>query len=72
MQDIFDYNIFNNFTENIGVPYILTAINNMHVYLDMSDTSQIKLENIKLNDIDNPIYFQININESINKKKEPA
>ena len=69
LKDIFDYNIFNNFTENIGVPYILTAINNMHVYLDMSDTSQIKVENIKLNDEDNPIYFQININENLNKEK---
>ena len=67
LQDIFDYNIFNNFTDNIGFQYILTAINNMHVYLNMEKSSQIKIENIKLNDEDVPIYFQININE---KKEE--
>ena len=72
LQDIFDYNIFNNFTENIDVQYILTAINNMHVYLDMSNTSQIKLENIKLNDVDNPIYFQININEKKEEEKNKS
>ena len=63
LQDIFDYNIFHNFTNNIDVQYILTAINNMNVYLNMEKSSQIKLENITLNDENIPIYFQININE---------
>ena len=68
-KDIFDYNIFYNFTEKINTQYILTAINNMHAFIDMdmNNTAQIKLENIKLNDIDTPIYFQINTGENNNE-----
>jgi hypothetical protein len=35
----------------------------MNVYLNMEKSSQIKLENITLNDENIPLYFQIKINE---------
>lgn len=69
LKDIFEYNIFHNFTYNIDIQYILTAINNMHVYLNMEKSSQIKLEKIKLNDENIPIYFQINIDEKKEEKE---
>ena len=64
LKDIFEYNIFHNFTYNIDIQYILTAINNMHVYLNMEKSSQIKLEKIKLNDENIPFEI-INVNGTV-------
>ena len=48
-KDIFDYNIFYNFTEKINTQYILTAINNMHAFIDMNmnNTDNGNMENVK-------------------------
>ena len=62
-KDIFEYNIFYNFTENIYIQNILLAISNMHICLDLSDNKEeIQINNINLNDIDNPLHFEVNIN----------
>ena len=66
-KDIFKYNIFNNFSEIINIQYILMAINNMHIPLDLSESDEIKLNNIKINDIDTPLYLEVNTNT---EKKE--
>ena len=66
-KDIFDYNIFYNFTENIIIQNILLAISNMHIPLDLTNKDKAQLNNIILNDIETPLYFEININkEKIN------
>ena len=66
-KDIFDYNIFYNFTENIIIQNILLAISNMHIPLDLTNKDKAQLNNIILNEIETPLYFEININkEKIN------
>ena len=69
-KDILNYNIFNNFTEVISIQNILFAINNMHVPIYLNNTNKTKLTNIKINDIDNPLFFEVNINEETKKENE--
>ena len=67
-NDIFKYNIFYNFTENINVQNILLSIHNMHINIDLTSKEEIKLSNIKLNDIETPLYFEVNINTNNSEK----
>lgn len=64
-KDIFKYNIFYNFSEPINISPIKLAICYMHINIDLSENNQneIKINNIYLNDIDAPIYIEVNINK---------
>ena len=68
-KDIFKYNIFYNFSDNINIAPIKLAISNMHINIDFSkeNQSEIQINNIYLNDTDAPIYLEVNINNEENK-----
>ena len=59
ITDIFEYNIFNNFSEQINLQYIILAINNMHIPLSMTDSIQLKKHNISITNDDTPLYIEI-------------
>jgi len=63
-KDILKYNIFYNFNEYINIQNILLSINNMHISIDLTSSDEIHLSNIKLNDIDTPLYFEVYINNT--------
>ena len=67
--DIFEYNIFNSFTEQINIQYILLAINNMHIPLSMTDSIQLKKYNISITNDDSPLYFEIKTDEIKNNSE---
>ena len=69
-KDIFKYNIFNNFSEVINYQYILLAISNMHIPIILNNNNKISLSNIKNNDIDTPLFFEILIPETTGDKNE--
>ena len=69
-SDIFEYNIFYNFTEeNIYVAPLKLAISNMHIYLDLSleDVDEKRINDLNLNDIDAPMYIEVGIKKENNK-----
>ena len=70
-KDIINYNLFCNFTNPINVAQLKMAVSNMHINIDLTDKNENnsgksihkKIKNFKSNDIDVPIYFEINIDE---------
>ena len=69
-NNIFKYNIFYNFTDNNNhISPLIMAISNMHINIDLTtedsndDIIEKKIENLSINDIDEPLYFEVDINE---------
>ena len=76
--DIINYNIYYDFNKTINIEPIKMAVSNMHINIDLTDEKEKiylnnsiegKIENLKLNDMDAPLYIEVNIikekNESI-------
>ena len=68
-KDIFQYNIFYNFSDYINLSPLRLAISYMHINIDLSekDHNETQINNINLNDIDSQIYIEVNINNEKNK-----
>ena len=68
-KDIFKYNIFYNFSDSINLSPIRLAISYMHINLDFSEKNQneVHINNIYLNEIDAPIYIEVDIDKEENK-----
>ena len=64
-NDIFKYNIFYDFSENIYAAPIKLAISNMHINVDFTElnTNEKGLNNLIINDNETPIYLEVNINK---------
>ena len=76
--DIIDYNIFFDFNKAINIGPLKMAVSNMHINIDLTNKNEkinlneivkTKIEKIKLNDIDAPLYIEVTIypekNESV-------
>ena len=74
-SDIINYNIFYNFTKTFEIAPLRIAVSNMHIYIDLTDVNKNldnniilkKLENLKMNDMDAPLYIEVNITKEENE-----
>ena len=67
-----NYNIFFNFTKAINIGPLKIAVSSMHINIDFTyknsnESDYKKIEKLKLNDIDAPLYIEVNINEEKNE-----
>ena len=72
--DIINYNLFHDFNNPFNVGQLKIAVSNMHINIDLSNFDSeeniIKIiENIKSNDIDSPIYIEVNIKQGKNESE---
>lgn len=76
--DIIKYNIYFEFHKQINVRQLIIAVSNMHIFIDFTNESQYlnlegnverKMNYISSNDIDAPIYFEVNINKGKNESE---
>ena len=66
------YNIFFDFTKAINIGPLKIAVSSMHINIDFTsvganETNFKKIENLKLDDIDAPLYIEVNINAEKNE-----
>ena len=68
IYDIIDYNIFYNFSNTFEIAPLRIEVSNMHINIDLTDVDQNsintilkKLYNLKMSDIDAPLYIEVNI-----------
>ena len=68
IYDLIDYNIFYNFSNTFEIAPLRIEVSNMHINIDLTDVDQNsintilkKLYNLKMNDIDAPLYIEVNI-----------
>ena len=62
-KDIIKYNILYNFSESIYLAPLKLAISNMHINIDLTNKNKTTLNNLNLNDIDTPMYIEVDINK---------
>ena len=67
-----NYNIFFDFKKAINIGPLKIAVSSMHINIDftnknVNESDFKKIENLKLNDIDAPLYIEVNINEEKNE-----
>ena len=76
--DIIKYNLYFEFYKQINVRQLIIAVSSMHIFIDFTDEQQNldlegniekKIDLIGSNDIDAPIYFEVNINQGKNESE---
>lgn len=72
--DIINYNLFHDFKKPFKVSQLEMAVSNMHINIDLTNLNSKenitkKIENLNSNDIDSPIYFEVNINKGKNESE---
>ena len=74
--DIIKYNIYYDFNKTINIESIKLAVSNMHINIDLTNeienislnkSIEGKIENLKLNDMDAPLYIEVNIKKEKNE-----
>ena len=74
--DIINYNIYYDFNKTINIESIKLAVSNMHINIDLTNkienkisnkSIEGKIENLKLNDMDAPLYIEVNITKEKNE-----
>jgi hypothetical protein len=64
------YNIFFDFQKAINIGPLKMAVSSMHINIDFTNINENnfkKIEYLKLDDIDAPLYIEVNINEEKNE-----
>lgn len=76
--DIIKYNLYFEFRKQINVRQLIIAVSHMHIFIDFTKHQQYlnsegnierKIDLIGSNDIDAPIYFEVNINQGKNESE---
>ena len=70
--DVIHYNIFFDFSKAINVGPLNMAASNMHIYIDLIGGNKNinifkKIENLRLSDVDAPLYIEVHINKEKNE-----
>ena len=73
-NDIINYNLFHDFNNPFNVGQLKLAVSNMHINIDLSNFDSEEnimkiIENINSNDIDSPIYIEVNIKQGKNESE---
>ena len=76
--DIIKYNLYFDFFNSINVRQLMIAVGTMHINIDLTDENrnlnleeniERTIENLGTNDIDSPIYIEVNINQGKNESE---
>ena len=76
-SDLIKYNLFCDFNQSFEIGQLKIAVGYMHIYIDLTNNKitnneynthvEKTINNIKLNDIDSPLYIEVNINQEKNE-----
>ncbi len=71
--DLIKYNLFSDFNQSFDIGQLKIAVSYMHINIDFTnnnknnDNAVKTINNIKMNDIDSPLYIEVNINPEKNE-----
>ena len=72
--DIINYNLFHDFNKDFHVGQLKMAVSNMHINIDLTNFNSEEnftkiIKNLNSNDIDSPIYIEVNIKQGKNESE---